>query len=244
MNGRKESIIGGDPGKVDAKDLLVPQLAVRRIDLERDTEAIAAIATIYSQTSVVEHLCGFAPGNIGINDGNIIEYLPGDIFGGISREEVERIAGDLVIATPDGVLKYFKKMGNNAEVYVAESDGRVVGTAVLGKRITDRLLCCSLGKIAVSDDAPKISDSSSRGKGIAEKLLGAMDERIGNLGYNNIAFDVIKDIVGTETALNFYRKHGYSIVNETPNADIAWDISTGRFTYRDVYNLQKHRGPL
>lgn len=238
--GGKETspIQGGKLNNIVQKESLTSDVTTRRIDVFHDREAIAGITAIYNQKDVIEHLCGFAPEGIekSIDDfrQNIAKYLPEKFLARLSEEALKFWSKNLVLASPEGIQNLFIESNKNCEVYVAETKGKVVGTAMLNKRVVDAMFCCTLGKVAVSTEV--------RGKGIASKLLETVNDRIDLFGFTNVGFTVIKDVEGTETALNFYLKHGYSINKIAPvieELDIAWDFKSGKYKLRDVYALSR-----
>lgn len=236
--------ISGRSGSADneSKETLSHQIIVRRADIEKDYRDITRI---YNDPNVIEHLAGFAPGDIEKNTDdfrkNIVSHLsPETLIWFNTREKLNNISRNLIMATPDAIKKYLQSLGRGTEIYIAESEGKVIGTAMLsGRTSPETLLTCTLNKVAVSSDAPKVSDSSSRGKGIAGKLMETIDNRVERLCYATVGFTVIKDIDGTEATVNFYSKRGYSITYETPEARLAWNLRTGKFKFRNVFNMQR-----
>lgn len=214
---------------------------IRRIDVKEDSVAIVAIANIFNEPNVIEHLSGIAPAkterNIRKFRENIFKYIPNQMLDTISEEGLVRIANNLIRATPVEIQDYFARFGNNAEVYVADVGGKIAGTATLEIPSGSGKMLGTISKVAVSEKAPKVSDSLS-GKGIARRLIQTLEDRIVMLGLSGSEVSVIKSVNGRLAPLNLFLNQGYVFKSETQNGDLAWDNREGKYVFRDIVKLQ------
>jgi hypothetical protein len=233
--------LAGNDAMIKTEALRYP-VNIRLVDVRHDWISVCEIARIFNEPTVIEHLSGIAPAkterNIQKFQSNIANYIPEEVLDNISEEGLERIANNLVRATPSGIRTYFLKMGANAEVYVAEVNKKIAGTATLEKPSGAGKMLCTISKVAVPSKAPKVVESSRNGKGIARQLIQFLDKRIGDLGFAGIEVSVIKSVGGRQAPLELFLKEGFDIAGETPNVDLAWDIPSGKYVFRKVVKLQ------
>lgn len=211
-----------------------------------DKDAIA-IANIFNEPNVIEHLSGIAPArterDINKFRKNIGKYIPEDLRTNIVKEGLKRMSENMFRATAEEVGAYFVRLGTNAEVYVAEvevnGEKKIVGTAILEKPSGPGKMVGTISKVAVSCDAPKVLESSASGKGIARKLIQTIDNRLNDLGYLGAEATIIRHLQNELAPLDLFKRQGYDIVGIVDNGDLAWDKSTGRFELRDIIKVQK-----
>jgi hypothetical protein len=230
--------------ETQANSEVLKPVNIRRVDTEKDWGAIVAIAGIFNEPNIIEHLSGIAPAkterNIAKFRKNISRYIPDEMSKNISEEGLKRIAENLIRATPAAIKEYFTRLGNNAEVYVAEAGARIVGTATLEKPSGPGKMYCTISKVAVSCNAPKMLDSSRNGKGVARQLINFLDNRINDLGYIGAEVSVVKRVAGRLAPLDLFMNDGYDFVGETNNGDLGWDNREKKYVFRDIIKLQRN----
>lgn len=235
---------GGDLGK-RRENLTEPKIEIRRVDLEKDVEAIA---DIFNHPKVREHLAGVAPAQsprrIPDFRARIERHIILSPGATMTQEGLINFANDIIIATPNEVKAYFEKL-SRVETYVAVIGGRVVGTASLetpsptqaGKRVG------TIFKVAVDPDAPKAVESSRLGKGIGRSLVQAIHNRVTELSLTSVQASVIK-VDGYFSAVSLFEKNGYKFAGESPKDTLGWDNhggddQQGAFVERDTIKMQR-----
>lgn len=235
---------GGDFGRTK-EGLTVPIIEIRRADLERDSEAIA---DMFNQPTVIEHLAGVAPRQtpriIARFRANVEKHITLSPGATMTAEGLKNFADDIIIATPNEVKAYFAKL-SRVETYVAEIGGRVVGTASLekpsptqsGKRVG------TIFKVAVDPDAPKAIESSRYGKGIARSLVRVINNRAQELSLTSVQASIIKGIKGYLSPISLFTNEGYNFAGESPRDTLGWDNTggddnKGAFVERDTIKMQ------
>ena len=216
-------------------------IEVRPADLEKDAEAIA---DIFNEPNVIEHLSGIAPADtekdINKFKRNIGKYIPEEWRKKLTDEALKRTGENMFMATPKEVKAYYAKLGTNAEVYVAEIGGKVVGTATLEKPGHAASMTGFISKVAVSASAPKILETTVSGKGIARQLIQRIDNRLIALGCNKVEATIIRHLDNRELGpLDLFKRQGYGIVGIAVEGTMAWDNNTGKFEFRDQFKMEK-----
>lgn len=234
-------LIGGGHDTLRLKEALVPTVEIRSVNWERDAEAIA---NIFNEPGVIEHLSGIAPAetekNIDKFKRNIGKYIPIEYRKKITDEALKRMSGNMLRATPEEVKAYFERLGANAETYVAVVGGKVVGTATLEKPSHSASMTGFISKVAVSADAPKVLKSTVSGKGIARQLIQRIDERLIELGCNKAEATIIRHSDNRELGpLDLFKKQGYAIVGIAVEGTMAWNNRTRKFEFRDQFKMEK-----
>ncbi len=227
---------GGDLGKPIETMQQVP-IEVRFADLEKDAEAIA---NIWNQPKVIEHLAGVAPAltkrDITKFRANITQYIP--LMPNITPEGLKDLARGIIMATPTEIKAHYAEL-RNVELYVAVLEGKVVGTATLVKPDAGKRWG-TISKVAVSSEAPKVIESSKHGKGIARSLIRFIDNRMFNeLGYTGAEVTVIQGVEGELGPKYLFMREGYSGANELVGVSLGWDNHEERFVPRNSYRMQR-----
>lgn len=216
-------------------------IEVRPANLEKDAEAIAGI---FNEPNVREHLSGIAPAktenNINKFKKNIGKYIPEEWRKKITYEALKRMGENMFMATPEEVKAYYTSLGTNAEVYVAVIEGKVVGTATLEKPSHPAGMTGFISKVAVSANAPKVLESTVSGKGIARQLIQKIDNRLIELGYNSVEATIIRHLDNRELGpLDLFKGQGYGIVGIAVEGTMAWNNNAGKFEFRDQFRMEK-----
>ena len=101
--------------------------------------------------------------------------------------------------------------GDGSGIWLAYDDAKVVG-------------CIALRPLPQFERAGEIKrmyvKPGSRGRGIAERLLAALEAYATDLGYSRLYLDSKDDLT---TAIRFYQRHGYEACeryNENPQATV------------------------
>lgn len=138
-----------------------------------------------------------------------------EAVGVVVREDAESFARE-----------YF---GDGSGVWLAYKDATVVG-------------CIALRPLPRFKRAGEIKrmyvKPESRGQGIAEQMLAALEEYAAEAGYRTLYLDTKDDLT---TAIRFYRRHGYEACeryNENPQATIFMRKELGRLQAQKP----QHRG--
>lgn len=228
---RSRVVTGGTGnGGIVSKEDLKPAVEIRLADLEKDAEAIAAI---FNQPEVIEHLAGIAPArtprNIKKFRENIASYMPD--MPGINEEQIRELGKKVVIATKDEIKEFYSK-ASSSELYVAVVKGKVVGTITLEKPSGAGMLWGMVSKLAVSNE--------NRNKGVATKLLQFIDDRMfKTLGCKGAAAGIIRGIEGDGIPLHIFEKEGYGGVGTLKDICLGWSNKEGKFLYRNSLRVQR-----
>lgn len=217
-------------GGIAPKEGLKPAIEIRLADLEKDAEAIAAI---FNQPEVIEHLAGIAPArtprNIKKFRDNITDYMP--TIPNISKEQIRELAKTVVIATKDEIKEFYSK-ASSSELYVAVVAGKVVGTVTLEKPSGAGMLWGMVSKLAVSKE--------NRNGGVATKLLQFVDDRMfKTLGLKGAAAGIIRGIAGDGIPLHIFEKEGYGGSGTLRNICLGWNNNEEGFVFRDSLRVQR-----
>lgn len=220
---------GGIPA--DPKEAL-SQLSVefKIADLANE-KVLHAIAIIFGQDSVIQHLSAIfpppektkTPRNIDLFRKRLPSLMPGIV---IDPDEIFR-------ATTEDIKAYFKaKEPSKTKVIVAESIGpnpEILGTVTVEKP-GGAVAIAHISKLAVTEKA--------RGKGIGEGLIKTatvfalcpIEE--GGWGYLGVEANIIQ-IPGGEKPQTAFQRNGY-LVQGTRHGHISWDNARDEFVPRTV----------
>lgn len=244
VNRRMRFLRAPTSGKPDGRckeDIKQNFVEVKPADLEKDAKAIA---NIFNEPNVIEHLSGIAPAdtekNINKFKKNIGMYIPEEWRKKLTEEALKRTGENMFMATPEEVKAYYTRLGTNAEVYVAIIGGKVVGTATLEKPGHAASMTGFISKVAVSASAPKVLETTVSGKGIARQLIQKIDDRLIALGCNKVEATIIRHLDNRELGpLDLFKRQGYGIVGIAVEGTMAWNIATGKFEFRDQFKMEK-----
>lgn len=104
-----------------------------------------------------------------------------------------------------------KQQIKNATVIIATDNDKVISAGVLTKGEDPNYQHIDWNHDDVTVLHMFAVAKTSRGKGLAQKMLAAFDDFAKNTGYKAIHLDVMK---GNVPAEKLYRKHGYQFVQE------------------------------
>jgi len=112
-----------------------------------------------------------------------------------------------------------ENMDEFAEYYYGERSG--VWLASLGEKVVGCIALRELPELARSGEIKRMYvQPAQREHGIAKALLSALETFASNIGYDWLYLD---SAPGMDTAINFYRRHGYEPCeryNDNPQANI------------------------
>lgn len=222
------------------KERVSQVIEVRPAELERDAEAIA---DIFNNPRVIEHMAGVAPRqsprNIKLFRAHIQDHIHLSPGATMTQEGLEKFAKNIIIATPVEIRAFFAKF-SDVETYVAMIGEKVVGTASFegssptqsGKRVG------TIFKVAVDPDAPKAIESSQYGKGIARSLIRVINNRARELSLTGIVASIIKGVEGYQSPMTLFLNEGYVMGPESPGDTLGWDYKIEKFVERGTLKLQ------
>lgn len=187
---------------------------VRFADLERD---ISAVASLFNQPSVMEHLAGIAPA-----------VTPRDID--VKKFRIKNPQFGILIATEQEIKQYYVESTRSKLLVATDADSKVVGTVTVetpGMGLTFG----GVSRIAVSDEV--------RGQGVGRKLLKAANAFIfskpkdGGLGCLASQAGIIK-VRGQEIPLGLFGSEGYRQGSELKDNCKSWSNEENKFVNRSV----------
>lgn len=210
---------------------------IRLADIERDA---AAVARIFNEPDVIQHLSGVAPAltrrNIVKFRENIVDYMPE--MPGLDIDGLKEIAKGIIIATKDEVRERYSR-ALNVELYVAELAGKVVGTATLEKPSGAGMRWGQVSRIAVSE-SEKGKGRIEKGQGTGTKLLRFIDRRMfEQLGLKGASAGIIRGIGGDGIPLHMFEEAGYESSGTLRNICLGWSIAEEKFVYRNSIRVQR-----
>lgn len=202
------------------KEDLQTSVEIRLADLEKDA---VAVAKIFNEPGVIEHLSGVAPAQ---TKRNIKRF----------REEIKEKMPDISVEVPvliavgEEIKEYYTKSANS-ELFVAVDAGKVVGTITLEKGGIG-ILWGQISRLAVSE--------SARGKGIGTKLLQAANDRMFNeLGYRGASAGIIRQVKGDTIPFHLFEVKGYVGASTSKDICLGWSIEEDKFVYRNSLRVTR-----
>lgn len=202
-------------------------IEVRFADFENDRD-IAAVAGIFGQATVIEHLSGVAPATTPRKIAEFRKRLP-ELMPGINVNPNE-----IIIATKKEIGDYFRsKDRSKAQLLIAESVGpnpEVLGTVMVEKP-GGAITYASVAKLAVSEKARRHGIGSGLVKAATALALCKVED--GGWGYSGASAGIIQ-VSGSEKPQNLFQRNNYIVQATRQNGCISWDNETGLFIARDV----------
>lgn len=221
MVSRVENIQGNGHGR-SPKEELFQIIEVRLADLEKDA---AAIAQIFSEPGIIEHLSGVAPAmtkrNIKTFRLNIKEKMPD-----ITLTDIP-----ILIARPEEIKAVYSDTRSRELLVAVDEKDKVVGTITVEKGGVG-ILWGQVSRLAVSENA--------KGKGIGTKLLQAADNRMFNeLGYRGASAGIIRGINGDGIPFHLFEKEGYFGTGTQKDICLGWSNEEDKFVYRNSLRVTR-----
>lgn len=236
VRGVENPMLGGGSNG-DRKENLNHDIEIRLADIEKDA---AAVARIFNEPKIIQHLAGVAPAltrrNIVQFRENIVDYMPE--MPGLDMDGLKEIAKGIIIATKDEIKERYSG-ALNIELYVAELAGKVVGTATLEKPSGAGMRWGQVSRIAVSE-SEKGKGRIEKGQGTGTKLLQFINRRMfEQLGLKGASAGIIRGIDGDGIPLHLFENAGYESSGTLRNICLGWSIAEEQFVYRNSIRVQR-----
>jgi len=220
-----ESLHGGNG---QPKELPNHGVEIRFAEIEKDA---AAIAKIFSEPGVIEHLAGVAPA---MTKRNIREF----------RKKIQQYMPDItltnipiLIATADE-LKSSYSNPNSRELLVAVRDGEIVGTITIEKG-GEGMLWGQVSRTAVSE-SEKGQGRIRKGQGTGTRLLQAANNRMFNeLGYRGASAGIIRGVKDDHIPLHTFENAGYRLAGSQSDICLGWSVAEDMFVYRNSVRVTR-----
>jgi hypothetical protein len=202
------------------REVDISSVEFRYTNLERDA---AAIAAIWGDEDVREHLAGMAP-------------HPSKTTHNLERYR-SKFGKDIIIPVREEILKKFSNP--NYVIIVAEdkSSSEVIGVVAMNIIMGAGIRSPMIEKLAVLKKA--------RGKGVAKGLVKSATadvftrkDKEGNYMYSTASAGIILT-EGSEVAQRVFRTERYDVRHTAYENCVSWDNEEGRFVDRDTLNIAK-----